>query len=331
MKQESQATAPTISWRVVIVSILLVVTFVTLSVKTAFLETTDDAGYALSFDGNNDYVELNETAQILGPAWADTKSVSLWVKPAASTTCLFDPSNCDFIFGERPRWWGITIGQIGAEDKIWVWNYDGNPGFQRIGVDYTSNEWVHVTLVHAGGMLRAYRNGIEVGSVPSGATVRPGSGGDSILYLGGIIVPEGQENWAFAGEIDEVRLWNYARSTTQVQQDMFQNLNGDEVGLMAYYMMSDGSGLTLTDDSVHDWDGTLHDGNEYAPPDGSPPQWVTSTAFDIPTPTPTATNTPTPTATATTTPTPTGTPTSTPGPTPGPTDAMIYLPIVTKR
>jgi cell division septation protein DedD len=203
-----------------------------------------------------------------------------------------------------------------------------------VAVDYALDEWVHITLVHDGGMLRAYRNGVEVGSTPSGTTARPGGGEDSILQMGAII-PDDTENWSFAGELDEVRLWNIARSTSDVQQDMYVSLNGDEPGLVAYYMMSDGPpSMTLTDDTGNGWDGTLHDGNAFAPADGSPPEWITSTIphDGSPTPTPTSTTTPGPTATNTPTPTPTGTPpTSTPTPTAQPTDAFIYLPLVNRH
>jgi hypothetical protein len=67
--------------------------------------------------------------------------------------------------------------------------------------------------------------------------------------------------------------------------------------------MSDGSGLSLTDDSGNGHTGTLYDGDASAPADGHAPEWVTSTAFDSlpPTPTapPTSTITPTPTSTLT--------------------------------
>jgi hypothetical protein len=63
---------------------------------------------------------------------------------------------------------------------------------------------------------------------------------------------------------------------------MFQPLSGTESGLAAYYQMSDGAGTTLTDDSNNNWQGTLFDGARGVPPDGQPPLWVPSTAFEGP-------------------------------------------------
>ena len=99
-----------------------------------------------------------------------------------------------------------------------------------------------------------------------------------MLYLGGVIVTN-TRYYTFQGQIDEVRVWNVARTPGDLQANMSHELTGNEAGLAAYYRMSDGSGLTLTDNSGHGWNGTLMDGAGILPPDGSPPQWVISQAF----------------------------------------------------
>lgn len=290
-----------------------------------------DAGYALDFDGESDFVELNYTELMLGTGWNDTKTISLWALPEGVAPACQDPAWCDAIFGDRPRWWGISRGVLGGMDRIWIWNFDNSSdsAIDIIGVPYTPGEWVHIALVHSGGILRAYKNGVQVGSTPSGATTQPFTGAYPVLHLGGII--QGiSRNWTFEGQLDEVRMWNIALSQEDLQATMYTSISGNEAGLRAYYKMSDGAGITLTDDSGNGWNGTLYDGARGVPPSGAPAQWVFSTAFGgtppPPTPTPTATvpgptNTPTPTATLpgpTNTPAPTATATPvTPTPTPG--------------
>jgi hypothetical protein len=241
-------------------------------------QTAASSGYALQFDGNNDFVELSETSAMLGAGWETSKTVEVWVKPLgdAQQCAHQDVVNCDAIIGDRARWWGIYRGIRLGNDRIWIWNFDGS--LDVIPVTYVPGEWVHITLVHANGVLHAYKNGVEVGSMFSGATLQPNTGAQPVLHIGGI-VNSGTAYWTFEGLIDEVRFWNTARTTTEVQQDMNHALTGSEPGLKAYYQMSNGNGLVLSDDSQYSWDGTLFDGARGLPPDGSPPEWVVSDAF----------------------------------------------------
>ena len=236
------------------------------------------AGYALQFDGVNDFVKLTYTSSMMASGWKSTKTVSLWIKPTGpSTACAYSSvPGCDFIFGDKPQWWGITRGIINGADRIWIWNWDGNE--DRIGIPYVPGEWVHVTLVHSGGVLRAFKNGVEVGSKASGPTVQPTTGALPWLQLGGMI-HSASNNFAAEGLIDEVQIWNVARTASQIQQDMNHVLVGNEPGLAAYYRMSDGYGTIVTDDSIYNWNGTLYDGCCGVAPNGSLPQWVASSAF----------------------------------------------------
>lgn len=235
------------------------------------------SGYALSFDGNNDFVELHETSLIMEPGWVHTKTVSLWVRPTGvGVECAYnDVANCDSILGDRPRWWGITRGVKDGFDRIWIWNADGSMTdfIDAIGIEYTPDEWVHIALVHNEGRLRAYKNGIEVGNTLSGATLQPYTGGLPVLHIGGVINSP-SANVTFYGEIDEVKIWSVPLTETQIRDGMYQILTGSEAGLSAYYRMSNGSGLILSDDSINSWDGTLFDGARGVPANGSPPQWV---------------------------------------------------------
>ncbi len=289
----------------------------------------EGAGYALYFDGVNDYVTLNKTELMLHSNWRNEKTVQLWVRPMGnSKVCLYPVAGwCDNIFGDRPRWWGISRGVISGQDGIWIWNNS-----EVLRIEYTIGEWVNIALVHSGGMLRAYKNGVEVGNVPSGTTLQPPA--QPVLQLGGVINTEDRV-WTFEGEMDEVRIWNRGLSAAEIGDSMFNSLSGGEPDLAAYYKMSDGSGLSLTDDSGHGWTGTLLDGGGIVPPNGASPLWVTSGAFGVvpttDTPTPTITDTPgpvtdTPTPTDTETPTPIP-PSDTPTDTPTPTDTETPTPI----
>jgi hypothetical protein len=236
-----------------------------------------DAGFALAFDGVNDLVQFSATSQMMASTWTSTKSVELWVKPeGTAVTCANSaPGACDYIFGDKPQLWGLTRGVINGQDRIWAFNFDGS--MDVIGMTYTPGEWMHIALVHNAGTLKLYRNGVEAASIASGNTyVFPG--GNPVLFMGGVIFSS-TRNYTLQGQIDELRLWNTARSAAEIQNDIFAIFTGGEPGLAAYYRMSDGAGTTLTDDSVNSWNGSLLDGGWGVAPNGAPPLWVTSGAY----------------------------------------------------
>jgi hypothetical protein len=80
----------------------------TVTITPTEMPPPGDPGFALEFDGNNDFVELHKTKDMLAEGWESLKSVSLWVKPMGEATlCDYqDVAKCDNIFGDRPRWWG---------------------------------------------------------------------------------------------------------------------------------------------------------------------------------------------------------------------------------
>ncbi len=321
----------TFLFTVLIFILLIVTTFIPSRISLA-----EGAGFALQFDGVNDFVELVPATTMMGANWVNTKTVSMWVRPTGpGETCPYGSvAWCDAVFGDRPRWWGVSRGVLNGQDMLWVWNYDGSAGspFDVVAVPYTSGEWVNIAMVHQNGILRAYKNGVEVGSVASGTTQQPNTGALPVLHLGGVI-NSSTRNWTFQGELDEVRIYSTALNQTEIAQSLFVELLGNEPGLAAYYKMSNGSGTVLTDDSINTFNGTLKDGGNGVPTNGGTALWVASGAFNgTPTATPVLpTSTPSQGATLTATPTailPTNTPApgNTATPTPLPPTATATLP-----
>jgi len=207
--------------------------------------------YALDFDGDNDAVQIggDEQAMTILPDCKNTKSVAAWVRPLGPSQAVNDPGDSDLIVGDNPRWWGISRGVAAGFDRIWFFN--AAESIHLVGIPYITGEWVHLTLVHANGVFSAYKNGILISSVPSGP-----SGDRSCLTLtfGGSITGSAPK---FQGQIDELSLWNRGLTVSEIRTLMNHELTGHESGLAAYYKMSNGSGMAVTDDSDNSYDGTF--------------------------------------------------------------------------
>ena len=77
----------------------------------------------------------------------------------------------------------------------------------------------------------------------------------------------GNRSYSFEGVISEVRVWNTARTQTEIQDNMNTVLTGTETGLVAYYKFDEGTGTTLTDYAGTN-DGTIYGASwvgNYAP------------------------------------------------------------------
>ncbi len=74
-------------------------------------------------------------------------------------------------------------------------------------------------------------------------------------------------------EIDEVRLWNIARTHEQITDEMYRSLSGAETGLAGYWRFDTGSGMEVVDATGNGNDGKL------GADDNQPlPSWVPSQA-----------------------------------------------------
>ncbi|HCN29338.1 MAG TPA: hypothetical protein DIT64_11420, partial [Verrucomicrobiales bacterium] len=68
----------------------------------------------------------------------------------------------------------------------------------------------------------------------------------------------------FRGLIDEVRVWNVARSAAEIAANLDNELNGNEAGLAAYYKFNEGSGAALADATANALNGVINGGAEWA-------------------------------------------------------------------
>ncbi len=111
-----------------------------------------------------------------------------------------------------------------------------------------AGEWLHVAGTYNGSTLRIYLNGLEVGSATAGV------GGLAALNGGFDIGSSGE---SMRGCIDDLRVWNTARTQAQIKGNRFQELTGAESGLIHYWKMDEGSG-TLVADSKGGANGTMY-------------------------------------------------------------------------
>jgi len=101
------------------------------------------------------------------------------------------------------------------------------------------DEWAHVALELTGltGDMIIYLNGVEAART-SGVNVTATPQDPVLVFTGGAHCA-----------LDDFRVWNYARSETEILEGMGQELAGDEDGLVGYWTFNEGTGTTASDTS----------------------------------------------------------------------------------
>lgn len=188
---------------------------------TAWISSpAQQAANAINLDGTDDH------AFIGAPLSANSSyTKEAWVYVTKSTSL---PQN---IISSRysPLW--IDGGQLRG----------GNNGASANVIDpgtFPDNTWTHVALTYdaATQAMRLYKNGVLVNS----ATVALPYQNEN-NYIGAWYNGTSTESY-LGGSVDEVRIWNTARTQAQIQADMNKELNASaEASLVAYYTFNQGT------------------------------------------------------------------------------------------
>lgn len=198
---------------------------------------------SMKFDGDDDYIQLDSPLATLG---SSSHTFETWVKiPVVGTGGL--------TAGERV---GVLIGSYNSANSI---NYEVTAtGKMRVfwnaaEVDFTSanskdlrdNNWHHLAFVRdtATNKFLLYVDGnLNAETTTCGTdvavTVAHRIGGDRRNSDGGP---------SFHGEMDEIRIWDVARTAEEIRDYMCERLSGSEDSLMLYYRLDEGTGVAVAD------------------------------------------------------------------------------------
>ena len=211
-------------------------------------------GNALSLDGTDDYVALGTIAS--APTGDGARTVEFWLKTSDTATGSVKKVFAYGGTGQYERFSvGIENGDIGVEsnNSEVVWDTAVNDGsWHHIAVSYPGSGGIGASSVYVDGTAITTEKSNWQGTQAL-ATV------NSDAYIGSL---DGSSLF-LDGTVDELRVWNTARSQTDIQNNKDTELVGTEAGLIAYYRLNQGTaggtntGLTTAPDSAGSNDGTL--------------------------------------------------------------------------
>jgi len=223
------------------------------TLKLVIQHYSEEINYALDFDGINDYVQIphNEklmpTTALTLEAWINANA---WADQAWAGTIIGKDGDTDNgQGGTDASGYVLRCGANGTASFVATadgWNEIVSAPLMKTG------KWYHLAAVYNGSSIKLYINGVLQSSKAATSAMTPN---DFDVYLGEC---PGFNGRRFNGKIDEVRIWDIARSEEELVNNMNTRLSGNEAGLVAYYPLNEGSSsTTIQDVSLNAFNGNL--------------------------------------------------------------------------
>ncbi|MCC6233640.1 MAG: DUF3466 family protein [Verrucomicrobiales bacterium] len=193
---------------------------------------------ALSFDGTDDALDAGSVA-LAGRSF----TLEFWAKRAVA-------AGKDYIAGmgtSEPS--GQLIVGFDATGRFVFRFSEANEDYGVFTPSSVSDtNWNHwaVTFDAATRRQTIYRNGVQAAQETS---LGGFTGGGSLLFGRRAAASPVGENEFFQGTLDEIRVWDVARSATAIARDRVKSLTGHEGGLVRYYRADRTEGGKHVDDS----------------------------------------------------------------------------------
>lgn len=214
---------------------------------------------ALSFDGVNDVVTVAHDAA-LNLAGGDF-TVECWFQDTTGANhgeqAILSKTQYDWLPSDQPYRIQLAFGSITVGYRVsdtWYELSASMPG----GNDDTDLHHVAMVYVRSGNLVSLYLDG-ALAAGPTGQAATQVGNSESLR------IGDRGENAYWLGLVDEVRLWNVARSAAEIDDYKDVAAAGDEPNLVACFHFDENTGTTTTDATSAARVGTL-----------SGPTWVTS-------------------------------------------------------
>ncbi|MFI6515402.1 LamG-like jellyroll fold domain-containing protein [Spirillospora sp. NPDC050679] len=189
---------------------------------------------ALRLSDGNSRVEVGDPKKVLGFG-GKPYTIEAWIKPAAYDGPVVSRGTSYQLAVDAGG--AVALAHGGAQQPL------------KSSITLAKGAYSHIAATFDGTTATIYVNGRPAASGALKYTEDAGAA----TVIGGAATA-GAASGHFAGDVDEVRMWNRPRIPAEIREDMNHRLIGNEPGLVAYHRFDEGAGTTVhdqTDQAAH--------------------------------------------------------------------------------
>lgn len=192
----------------------------TIKNMTGTYHVSGKRGNALSFDGNNDYVEISAVSNGMGQYFTKDFSIAVWVYQAApippyQTIIGIEGTNTYTTYGFE----GFTIEVDDGLPVMYIADSNEHRYTLSANTAFTTYQWQHLCIVRQGPNVSIYINGIlDKSYVINDTNIHFGSKWPGFDTIGEAYDSSYGHTARFKGRLDDIHLYNYAIPETLVNK-----------------------------------------------------------------------------------------------------------------
>ncbi|RYZ30649.1 MAG: hypothetical protein EOO10_02080 [Chitinophagaceae bacterium] len=212
----------------------------------------------LFVEGHSQYVNVPHSSSL---NLTTSFTMEAWVNYSGENIAIIDKGNYNYTWLLNALNNANKMGYFMRNTGTWYYSTGAVPQ----GVN------THVAITLSGGTLTFYINGVASGTANGISTFQ-----DNLPMNIGRQQPSGCQCNHFNGTMNELRIWNVARTQTEIQSNMAGSVPTNSAGLVAYYKLDERSGVTVYDATANANHGT------FISADGSAPNWFSGKLYGAP-------------------------------------------------
>lgn len=207
-------------------------------------EDRERAGGAMYFDGIDDFVRISDPISLSALEMSGALTIEAWLNPR----------------GPGGAAGGVVLNKEGeyaltrlTDGTLAFSLANASPGWVTVATAATApvHDWTHIALVYQSGppgSVEIFENGVLVDTLVASGLIGDFSPAQDELRIGGRQATA-NDQW-FHGLLDEVRLWNVARSASEIAADYDRLLpDPSQPGLRGYWRFDQRGGSLVADAS----------------------------------------------------------------------------------